>query len=277
MNTESAKVKMISDLLNQLHLKCMDQLEFKFFSNLDEFNRQYQIASDFITQNIKNYEPYVSGCIPLSSFFDYMNSLENNKYFKSKSTNEQFINNQKIEYLFTDFSNSEYPKKSIGNIKIAQKSYYHSHENAANIEWVLDKFYDHYSSLSKILQSLLNQFKTALSYEDISPQDRIILNIMGITIPHVICSEKAVAVNLFRITSNLFIKLTISENMITERLEHIIVKDIKRLEVIDNELNVHFHGLHYPESIKLDDYSSALKLQNHLTMLRNKRNLDKNK
>jgi hypothetical protein len=76
-------------------------------------------------------------------------------------------------------------------------------------------------------------------------------------------------IKLFIISEKYLIMLSLDENGLNDRIEHIIQKDIKRLNIRhDSTLEVHFHGHHEPLSIDVDDYKSALQLQRHLTELR---------
>jgi hypothetical protein len=80
---------------------------------------------------------------------------------------------------------------------------------------------------------------------------------------------KATYADIFIISARYFIKLTLGENGIIDRTQHILARDIKKTNIVDNnKLEIYFHGLYDPETIIMDDYKSALDLQKHLTDLR---------
>ena len=79
--------------------------------------------------------------------------------------------------------------------------------------------------------------------------------------------------DLFIFTSKYFIKLSLGSDGLIDRREHIIQKDIKNLNIVDNNLlEIYFHGHFDPETIVLDDSKSTMQLQRHLTDLRQIRN-----
>ena len=76
-------------------------------------------------------------------------------------------------------------------------------------------------------------------------------------------------VDVFIISNKYFVKLSINNKGIIDRVEHIIKRDVKKLNIVgDNMLEIYFHGLFDPEVIVLDSYDEALKLQRHITQLR---------
>jgi hypothetical protein len=76
-------------------------------------------------------------------------------------------------------------------------------------------------------------------------------------------------VDIFIITDKYFIKLSLGPSGVIDRTEHIIQRDVKKVNIAENiMLEVYFHGHFDPETIVLDDYKSALQLQRHLTELR---------
>jgi len=74
--------------------------------------------------------------------------------------------------------------------------------------------------------------------------------------------------------------LSIGEKGVIDRIQQIIQRDIKKLNIFENNMvEVFFHGHYDPETIVLSDYKSALKLQQYLTELRDvqKNNDNRNK
>ncbi len=84
--------------------------------------------------------------------------------------------------------------------------------------------------------------------------------------------------DIFIFTTKYFIKLSLGANGVLDRTEHIIQRDIKKLNIVDNnKLEIYFHGHFDPEIIVLDNYKSALQIQRHLTELRQVRSDNKNR
>jgi hypothetical protein len=74
---------------------------------------------------------------------------------------------------------------------------------------------------------------------------------------------------IFIFTPKYYIKLTIGQfNAV--RIQQIIQRDIKKVTAASSFVSLHFHGLHDPHRIEVDNYESAVKLQQHITGLREK-------
>jgi len=84
--------------------------------------------------------------------------------------------------------------------------------------------------------------------------------------------------DIYIISRKYFIKLSLGSKGVIDRTEHIIQRDIKKINIAENiMLEVFFHGHFDPETIILDDYKTALNLQRHLTELRQVRTDSYNK
>lgn len=53
--------------------------------------------------------------------------------------------------------------------------------------------------------------------------------------------------------------------------EHIIQKDIKKVEVYNQRIYFHYHGLHDPDILIMDNYEAAVNLRKEISELREKR------
>lgn len=72
--------------------------------------------------------------------------------------------------------------------------------------------------------------------------------------------------DVFMFSKKYFIKLSIGENGIIDRVENIIQRDIKKINIVQNQLlEIYFHGLYDPETIVLDSYGEALQLQREIS------------
>lgn len=76
-------------------------------------------------------------------------------------------------------------------------------------------------------------------------------------------------VKIHIISQKYITELLIDEKSLNHRTEHVIQRDIKRIEATSEHLHVYFHGIQYPFIIKFDTYEEVIKLQRHLLELRN--------
>ena len=108
------------------------------------------------------------------------------------------------------------------------------------------------------LNALLKNAPKYIEAEIISDKDLLYINV-----------KSEPRANIYIISNKYLMKIALGPNGIIERIEHIIKKDIKRLNITnDSTLEIHFHGHHDPLYIYVDDYKSALQLQRTLTELR---------
>lgn len=84
-------------------------------------------------------------------------------------------------------------------------------------------------------------------------------------------------VNIFIISQKYITEMSIDEKSLNHRTEHVIQRDIKRIEAKSEHLYVYFHGIHHPFIIKLDTYEEVIKLQRNLLELRNSQNYSNRK
>lgn len=161
-----------------------------------------------------------------------------------------------------------------------------------------DKLFNYWGKEASILKVILNDASEFISAEAISDKDSVIINVgyrwysyegSGSHHPklqnafEVInndepftyykkadCKEiTATFADLFIVSSKYFIKLSLGSDGVINRTEHVIQRDINKLNIIDNnKLEIYFHGHFDPEIIVIDDYKSALQLQRQLTELR---------
>ncbi len=122
-------------------------------------------------------------------------------------------------------------------------------------------FWKYWTDRLNKVKSMLEKVKNYLDAETITDKDLIFTNVGG-------TREKQIYIDVFIITQKYFIRLFINTDNAFDRTEHIIQRDIKKISISDTEVDVHFHGLHDPLRIIVDDYKVALDLQRHLTSLR---------
>jgi hypothetical protein len=79
-------------------------------------------------------------------------------------------------------------------------------------------------------------------------------------------AQESKIASIFIIDEKQIIHLIISPEKLIERSEYIIKKDVKKLNIAnDNILEIHYHGHFSPDSIVLENYESALKLQKFIS------------
>jgi hypothetical protein len=79
-------------------------------------------------------------------------------------------------------------------------------------------------------------------------------------------AQESKIASIFVIDEKQIIHLIISPEKLIERSEYIIKKDVKKLNIAnDNILEIHYHGHFSPDSIVLENYESALKLQKFIS------------
>lgn len=79
-------------------------------------------------------------------------------------------------------------------------------------------------------------------------------------------SEFRIIIYLF--SNKRIIRLNIQHDGIDSK-ENIIQRDIKKIEIINNlYVNIHYHGLHDPDLIIMDNYESAIALRTEISKLR---------
>jgi hypothetical protein len=83
---------------------------------------------------------------------------------------------------------------------------------------------------------------------------------------------------LYLISNKRIIKLILSPDNLISSVEHIIQKDLKKIE-IKNDLNLyfHYHGLHDPDLLVMDSYQEAVDLRRKITDLRENKSFGNNK
>jgi hypothetical protein len=68
------------------------------------------------------------------------------------------------------------------------------------------------------------------------------------------------------------IKLVVDDKHLISSKENIIQKDLKKIEIRDDvNIYFHYHGLHQPDKLVIDDYKSAINLRRQLSDLRQRR------
>jgi hypothetical protein len=79
-------------------------------------------------------------------------------------------------------------------------------------------------------------------------------------------AQESKIASIFIIDEKQIIHLIISPEKLIERSEYFIKKDVKKLNIAnDNILEIHYHGHFSPDSIVLENYESALKLQKFIS------------
>jgi hypothetical protein len=74
------------------------------------------------------------------------------------------------------------------------------------------------------------------------------------------------AVNIFLINDRKVVNLLVAPDKLLKRSEHLIKKDVKSVNVInDSILEIHYHGHFSPDSIVFDNYPAADELQSFIT------------
>ncbi len=121
------------------------------------------------------------------------------------------------------------------------------------------KFWDYWINSFDKVKATLEKVPIYLNAETIDDKDQIYYSI-----------NSQHYVSIFILTTKYIINLVVGpDNPL--RTQHIIQRDIKKIEATDRSVYIHFHGLHNPQVIMVDTYKSAIKLQQHLTDLRDKK------
>jgi len=77
---------------------------------------------------------------------------------------------------------------------------------------------------------------------------------------------------IYLITSDRIITTSINNEKVLRNTEHIIQKDLKKVEIVDETtLQFHYHGLHDPDNLYLDSFEVASALRKEITLLRESR------
>lgn len=120
-----------------------------------------------------------------------------------------------------------------------------------------EKFWAYWTERFNNIKTLIEITPDCFDAETIGDKDLVYINI-----------SETPTVIIFIITSKDFIKLNIGVQGKKSRTKQIICKDIKKIAITDTSVIIHFHGQHNAETIEVDNYKSATKLQDHLTDLR---------
>jgi len=74
---------------------------------------------------------------------------------------------------------------------------------------------------------------------------------------------------IYLITSERIITTYINKEKVILSTEHIIKKDLKKVEIADEtKVQFHYHGLHQPDVLLLDSYELAIEVRKEITELR---------
>ena len=77
--------------------------------------------------------------------------------------------------------------------------------------------------------------------------------------------------SIYLISETRIVNLVIANNALKRSTEHNIQKDIKKVEIEDElKVGIHYHGLHNPEYIIVENYDEAVYLRKKLNLLREK-------
>lgn len=103
---------------------------------------------------------------------------------------------------------------------------------------------------------LIRFAQKCLKGEDLSKTIRYFVNITGWT-----------SMVIYLISKNRIVRLEIKDNSCNSN-EHIIQKDIKKVEVYNEYVHFHYHGLHDAETLVMDNYEAAVNLRKEISELR---------
>jgi len=83
---------------------------------------------------------------------------------------------------------------------------------------------------------------------------------------------------IFLLSNRRIIKLVVDDKQLISSKENIIQKDLKKIE-IEQDVNLffHYHGLHDPDLLVMDDYQSAADLRRKISELREMKFIDTDK
>lgn len=160
--------------------------------------------------------------------------------FKDIGNNKEFV----YPYLTTQFLNVKNSGRS--HLSYGNDSFY-------------EMFWEYWLREFEKIKATVANVPKYWEIEDIKAEDLIIINVKSIY-----------QIKLFIINNKYITELEIGNEKLNHRIEHLILKDVKRIEASDEYIHVYFHGVHLPFSIRLENYKEVIKLQRQLLELRNK-------
>jgi hypothetical protein len=82
-------------------------------------------------------------------------------------------------------------------------------------------------------------------------------------------SHSKIILIIYLISEKRIIKLSLNDEKLITSEEHIIQKDLKKVEINNNrEVYFHYHGLHVPDILVMDSYEAAVNLRKEISELR---------
>ncbi|MEI6767147.1 MAG: hypothetical protein WCM76_16070 [Bacteroidota bacterium] len=123
-------------------------------------------------------------------------------------------------------------------------------------------------------KKIFDHITDKLKYEQITDKDILLINPTTVVYKSYMIKDRVEQlVKIYIISSKYIVCLTFGKDGLANRTEHIIKRDIKKLELErDLDLYIHYHGLHDPQKIVLENYEEAIDLQRFLTQNRENSN-----
>lgn len=252
-------------------LRSIQKITHQYLSCKINFN--YDLKEEIKVDFFHNYERTNSTieewALASSSYLNICNFCDENR-FNHRELDIYFINKgfycdkpliDRANVVFSIDELKSYIREEYNSIK-----YFWDYLNKA-------KFYIQEENLHEIKTCIINISEKRYNFSNL---EREKLNSEGaLSIPFLSCilgQPISYQFHIFLVSDKRIVQLITDDKKLILSEEHIIQKDIKKIE-IENETNVfiHFHGLHDPTLIVMDDYKSAVNFRKEISELREKR------
>ncbi|MBT7994936.1 MAG: hypothetical protein HN691_08685 [Bacteroidetes bacterium] len=242
--------------------------DYKFILE-KEFDEQLPLLKERINSSLTKLQSELN-IEDLEKFFSEMR--------RNKFENEKEVNNVFFKYFVNNKSTIE---EYFGISESAMELYNFSIEPDNNLKDMvrrkLDIYWDilekskHYlilEELDKVNSCYINFL--GYKYSAFSPEYKY-FNTKG-SLSFYPKEDSGFRMSIYLISESRIVNIILNNKKLISSNEHIIQRDLKKVEVFnDNQIYFHYHGLHKPDVLHMDDYESAIKLRKQISKFREKR------